>query len=802
MGEIDARGQSKSPGSSFRVGGITEAASERGVSRAPPALTHHLALPPTATTASKTGLPELTQAAELRRLSPQELKRRYPVRLQGVVTYHDRIWQNTVVQDETGGIFLDPRGGTIAVEPDGADPTRPGLRYGLRVEVRGYSDPGGFAPVVIEPRVRVLGEGQLPAPKVLPFERFAFGQEECQWVEVTGIVRAVHDASEGSMQARGHILFKIATSGGSFKAWIPNWESQPVPVHLVDCRVSLRGVCGASSNKRGQFQGIDVMVPDPAEIRLVEAAAPDPFNLASFPIDRLLRYSTNVIPEHRIKVTGVVAYHQVGADMYIQDDTVGLRVLTVQTNRAHPGDRVEVVGFIGIEGSGPVLEGASFRRLSSGSPPRPVRLNADELLRQKAEDELVQIEGRLLSCGRQGTKGLLVLQSENVIINAELEEARDPVEFPSPGSLVQLTGINVVDLDPLYRWPQKFRILLRSPADMVVLRLPNWWTSARLARALGAVTVTALIGSIWLMMLSRKNLALRQAEAALQEANNELEQRVRERTAALSQANTSLQEQIAARARVEERLRQTQKLEAVGQLAGGVAHDFNNILSSMLLNLGLLRINAELSPEIQAILLELQAQARRAASLTRQLLMYGQRQMIQRQTIDLNEVVGQVLQILPRVVGDGIVLEDRRTTDLPSVEADPSLIEQVMLNLGSNARDAMPRGGKLTIGTECVSLADANLDLDSEARAGRYIRVTVADTGSGMDNATLKRIFEPFFTTKEVGKGTGLGLASVYGIMKQHRGWIEVESALGRGTTFRLYLPVAAAPDQEKTPPQ
>ena len=249
---------------------------------------------------------------------------------------------------------------------------------------------------------------------------------------------------------------------------------------------------------------------------------------------------------------------------------------------------------------------------------------------------------------------------------------------------------------------------------------------------------------------------------------------------------------ITERRRLEEQLRQAQKMEAVGQLAGGVAHDFNNILAATMMRLSLLQEDPAVSPDLRASLHELEEEANRAASLTRQLLMFSRRQAMQKQVLDLNQVLAGFLRMVRRLLGAHIELELVSTSADLWLEADAGMIEQVVLNLSLNARDAMPGGGRLTISTGAVELTAGDAARQPEARPGRFLRLTVVDTGSGMDAATVARVFEPFFTTKEVGKGTGLGLATVYGIVKQHQGWIEVESLVGRGSTFRVYLPALA----------
>jgi CheY-like chemotaxis protein len=241
---------------------------------------------------------------------------------------------------------------------------------------------------------------------------------------------------------------------------------------------------------------------------------------------------------------------------------------------------------------------------------------------------------------------------------------------------------------------------------------------------------------------------------------------------------------------LEEQLRNAQQLEAIGRLAGGVAHDFNNILSIIMGHGELMLANTKTDAESRNGLEQIRKAAERAAALTQQLLAFSRKQVLQPKVMDLNEAVAEVQKMLTRVIGEDIELVASLDPSLASVRVDPGQVEQVLMNLAINARDAMPHGGKIVMET-------ANLEVDGERAgsleltAGRYVLLQVSDTGHGMDAATMGHIFEPFFTTKRMGKGTGLGLATVYGIVKQSGGSILVESEAGRGSTFRIYLPAA-----------
>jgi signal transduction histidine kinase len=337
------------------------------------------------------------------------------------------------------------------------------------------------------------------------------------------------------------------------------------------------------------------------------------------------------------------------------------------------------------------------------------------------------------------------------------------------------------------------RVLAKPTAPEEVLRVVN----EALTSPRRDVPLALVEGEAGIELVRVLNNRLYEKNEELLELTARLEQRIAERTTDLEAINQRLREQILQREKAEKELRQVQRLEAVGRLAGGVAHDFNNLLGVILgcanVVLGTLPPDHPAAKKVEMI----RQAGGSAADLTRQLLAFSRQQMLQPRLLDLEEVVEKVRAMLHRLIGENIELKVSVQPSLGLVKADPGQIEQLLVNLTVNARDAMPRGGRLTIEVRDVELDDSYKNEHEPVIPGRYVMLAVEDTGCGMDRKTQARIFDPFFTTKELGKGTGLGLASVYGIVKQSGGYIWVYSEIGKGSVFKFYLPrvePAAAP--------
>jgi signal transduction histidine kinase len=316
-------------------------------------------------------------------------------------------------------------------------------------------------------------------------------------------------------------------------------------------------------------------------------------------------------------------------------------------------------------------------------------------------------------------------------------------------------------------------------ALLLVSRSPDAYRSHRRAPlALLALQLGAQIGRL------RATAALAERKQELRRAHEELERRKRSEAALAAESSE--------RDRLESELHQAQKMEAIGRLAGGIAHDFNNILTAINGYSEIVLKGLDPESKMATQVGEIRKAGNRAAALTRQMLAFGRRQALQPKALDLGALASEMATMLERSIGAGIDLTVTRPDDLWTVEADAGQIEQVLSNLVVNARDAIDGAGRIAIDLANVTLDDEQIRRHPVMAPGRYVLLTATDTGRGMDAATRERVFEPFYTTKDVGKGSGLGLATVYGIVKQSRGFVWVESEPGVGTTFEVYLPAVA----------
>ncbi len=356
--------------------------------------------------------------------------------------------------------------------------------------------------------------------------------------------------------------------------------------------------------------------------------------------------------------------------------------------------------------------------------------------------------------------------------------------------------------DRLFPVITAFMVLIFS---MVIVR-------ERLGLAVLMVSVSFVCSSLRLVVVQQRELRIardlqaeiserKRAEQLLRENEEHLEEQVARRTSELRTANQQLRSEIVERQRLEEELRQTQKMEAIGTLSGGIAHDFNNLLTVIRGYARMVLDRVQNDPDLRVDVEQIDEAGARAAALTSQLLAFSRRQMLQPKVINLNVLVKDLQKMLRRLIGEHIELLTQAEQTAAYVKADPGQIEQVIMNLVVNARDAMPRGGRLVIQTASVHLDATYAREHVDVAPGDYVMIAVHDNGTGMDETIKAHIFEPFFTTKARARGTGLGLSTVYGIVKQSGGSIQVKSELGKGTSFEIYLPRVHGKDESAIGP-
>jgi PAS domain S-box-containing protein len=460
---------------------------------------------------SALGQPILQTAAQVRSLSPEQASLHLPVRLRGVVTFYDESLFSRFVQDGTAGIYL--REAT----------NMPPLVAGQSVEVEGVTSPGEYAPVIVPSRVEVLGPGMMPDARPVSFEQLASGREDSQFVEVQGIVRA-------STVEAGHRLVVIATGGGRLNAYAQELPSAPAG-ELVDSTVRVRGVCSTEFNRQRQLFAIRLMVPRREDFILEAAAPAQPFDTPARTIASLLQFTPHGTYGHRVKISGTVIYHQLGSRLFIQDDEHGLLVESKQTTPLQPGDRVEVLGFPAKGEYTPILQDAIYQQRQAGAPPAAAPIDVDEALKGTHDFQLIRIQATLLDRARQSREQFLVLEAGDYVFHAYQKpgEGEPTLAGLENGSTVEVTGVCVVEPGSEWQageaWRAKsFRLMLRSPADIVVLHAPPWWTLKKLLWAVGLLGVVVLGAFVWVGVLRRRvqeqTGIIRQklqAEAALKE---------------------------------------------------------------------------------------------------------------------------------------------------------------------------------------------------------------------------------------------------------------------------------------------
>jgi len=476
--------------------------------------------------AAPAGPSHFASIEQVRKISPEQADKRYPVHLRGVVTFSD--WnadRGLFLQDQTAGIY-------IAVDSASAVPV------GEEVEVDGTTTAGYFVPMVTAQQIRRFGSKPLPEPHRVSYEQLATGKEDSQWVEVHGVVRSVMASTKDRTR------MDLLVNGQRLSALVGRMDVTNFQ-RLVCATVRVRGVCRTRFNGKRQLRAPYLSLSSAADI-VVERAAPG--NPVEVPMASLLQFNSEGYYGRRVEVRGVVT-EQKGDSLFIQDRGATLYVKSEQSTPVVPGDIVKVVGFPVLGQYAPVLEDAVFQRVGRGRPPVPVEVGIEQLLSEDYDLVLVRLRGRLMNRVDRFDEQVLVLEAANLILSAHLDKAKADgrISQLQNGSELELTGVCLAQ--PVENWnpslptqPESFQLLLRSAADVVVLRQPSWWTLSRLCWVLGMLGVVLLAGFAWVFVLDRR---VRQQTDIIQQ-KIQREAVLEERTRIAREFHDTLEQELAA----------------------------------------------------------------------------------------------------------------------------------------------------------------------------------------------------------------------------------------------------------------
>jgi len=432
---------------------------------------------------ASTPLPVLTHANQIRSLTPEQAAMGYPVHVRGVITM-DAPAPDFFIQDSTAGIFVEGSKAPVYLHA-----------LGQIVELEGVTGPGKFAPVIREQSVRAVGKGSLPQAQLFAFSDLADGQLDSQWARVRGIVRSV--AIDKSSWKETALAMHIASEGGEFDVRVPVPREQDFS-YWVDSEVLIEGVCGSLYNTNRQLTGVLFYVPRLSFLK-IEAPA------AEVPLSSLLRFSPGEGPRHRVRVRGVLEYQQPGHALFLQSEGKGVRVLTQQATVLEAGDVVDVLGFPAMGESAPMLEDAIFHRIGHSATPQAVLLNLYAPWEQ-FDGVVVTTDAKLLKRLPQADGLTLQMQTGDTFFDATLSStgATNPLMSIPLNSDVRISGICLVRSGGLWRVPESFRMLLRSPSDVAVVKTPSWWNLSHTLWLLGITTAVLLVVMIWVVALGRR----------------------------------------------------------------------------------------------------------------------------------------------------------------------------------------------------------------------------------------------------------------------------------------------------------
>jgi len=692
----------------------------------------------------------ITDLAEVHSLPPEEAKRGYPVHLQAVVTYFEPTNPDFFIQDKTGGIWIQ------------WNKNMPEPKSGQLIDLHAITTQFDFAPDLMNARWQVIGEGSMPVPKRATLEEMASTGLDSQWVEIEGIVRSASVSPEGRP-----LQFFLEMTGGRLIGYIPKLTQ--IPPGFVDSRVRVTGVCGAQFNQKNQMTGVVVYVPSLDRVKTLEPGVLDPFTLEARRIATLQRFTYGGLPKHRVRVSGVVTGLFEGKQLYITDPTGNLYIELDQTVPVHPGDRVEAVGFAGTSDFTPVLLDAVCRRVGTAAPPTPIVLQAEKALDDMYDSTLMTLEGTLTGRSAMQQEDVMIINHGQTTFRAVAgPEASDPQRSLPEGSRVRVTGVCVLQKG-IAGTPEAIKLRLRSPADLVLVESPSWWTREHALLVLGFVALVTIVTSAWVMILRR---------------------RVRSQMSELQTKNQALAQAV-------EDAKQATRLKS--EFLANMSHEIRTPMNAIL-GMTSLALDSHSREEQQEYLTDVMNSAESLLSLLNDIL-------------DLSKIEAGRMELAPTLVSLGSLVEDATrflsqaarqkgleltwncSPGIPdNLLVDPLRLRQVLLNLVGNAIKFTERGS-----------VEVQAQPESEDQNTMLIRFAVRDTGLGIPEDKQALIFESFCqadgsTSRRYG-GTGLGLTISSRLVELMGGRIWVESKPGVGSTFYFTARFSkAAPPEVQRP--
>ena len=689
----------------------------------------------------------VTSAAALRSVVATAANRKLPVSFRAVVTFYDPDWHLLFVQDQTAGVFVHSPGFYA-------------VKSGDAVELKGTTNLDGFAPMVGGGVFRVLGTRPLPQPLRLSPEQLFTGEYDSQWVETEGVIQSVQ-------RVYRHLVLGVGVGLYRFSVHIPFPAEAPVPVHLVDATVRLQGVAGSVFNDRNQLIGVTIYVPRLDLLRTLNPGRPEE-GLTVRPIMTLLRFVHGQDWRHRVRIRGVVEYHRIGTrELYVSDGEAGILIHTEQEEQFRVGDRVEATGFVAPGEISPVLENASVATLASGPPPKPIGLDAHEVLSGNSDGQVVTVESNLLSRIMQANEEILNLQAGDILFTATVQNngPDDPLSGIRDESLIAVTGVCAVRSSARDGVPRSFQILLRNPQDIAVLRPASWWTRQRVILVSAWLGAVILFSAAWIWILTA---------------------RVRRQTATIK-AKLTTEAALKDEAQAANR--------AKSEFLANMSHEIRTPMNGIMGMQELLRATP-LNSEQEEYVHSAQESADSLLSILNAILDLSKieagRMELERQPFAISKVLDEISRLMMAgAKRKGLELTWAIDPSVPSaVEGDSLRLRQVLSNLVGNAIKFTAKGG-----------VHISVRMESRNESDVELRFAVADTGIGVPPELREAIFEPFrqadtSVSRKFG-GTGLGLAISRSLVELMGGRIWVESEERRGSVFcfsALFQPASALP--------